>query len=83
MRLSVYYNQSMNKMLEQAMTVAATLTDEDQGKLAEVVLEEAKRLAVLEGIADVEAGRTVPHSEIKTWLESWGTDHEMPAPSCK
>jgi len=70
-------------MLEKAMTVAASLTDEDQGKLAEVVLEEAKRLAVLEGIADVEAGRTVPHSEVKTWLKSWGTDKELPAPSCK
>jgi len=73
----------MNKMLEQAMTIAATLTDEDQGKLAEVVFEEAKRLAVLEGMADAEAGRTVPHGEVKTWLESWGTDQEVPAPSCK
>ncbi|MBF0394388.1 MAG: CopG family transcriptional regulator [Alphaproteobacteria bacterium] len=45
-------------------------------------MNEAKRLAILEGLADADAGRTVPHAEVKAWLESWGTDHELPPPRC-
>ncbi len=74
----------MTKLLEQAVTVATTaLTEEDQDKLALLLLDEAKRLSVMEGLADIEAGRVVPHSEVKAWLESWGTENELPPPSCK
>lgn len=27
-------------------------------------------------------GRFVSHEEMTRWLESWGTDHELPPPSC-
>ncbi len=75
---------SMTKLLEQAVTVATTaLTEEDQDKLALLLLDEAKRLSVMEGLADIEAGRVVPHSEVKAWLESWGTENELPPPLCK
>ncbi len=74
----------MTKLLEQAVTVATTaLTEEDQDKLALLLLDEAKRLSVMEGLADIEAGRVVPHSEVKAWLESWGTENELPPPLCK
>ena len=73
----------MTKLLNHAMTAAATLTEEDQDRLARVILDEAKRLAILEGIADADAGRTIPHDEVKAWLESWGTENELPAPTCK
>ena len=63
------------------MSAASTLSDEDQDKIAHVVLDEAKRLSILEGIADADAGRMVPHSEIKEWLESWGTENELPPPT--
>ncbi len=32
------------------------------------------------GIASIEAGRVVPHAEVRDWLRSWGTDDELPPP---
>ena len=37
--------------------------------------------AVEEGLADVQAGRTVPHEKVREWLLSWGTEHELPPPT--
>ena len=39
--------------------------------------------AVQEGIADAEAGRTVPYGAVREWLLSWGTEHKKPAPHCE
>lgn len=39
--------------------------------------------AVQEGIADADAGRTVPYSAVREWLLSWGTEHEKLAPHYK
>lgn len=33
-----------------------------------------------EALADLEAGRTVPHEEVRAWLETWGKPDEKPAP---
>lgn len=33
------------------------------------------------GIDDLDHGRSIPHEEVKVWLESWGTENELPAPS--
>lgn len=33
--------------------------------------------------ADYAAGRVVPHAEVARWLESWGTDQELPVPTPK
>ncbi|MCF8491718.1 MAG: CopG family transcriptional regulator [Rhodospirillum sp.] len=46
-------------------------------------MEEAKRLAIAEGLADIEAGRIISHEDMTAWLESWGTKHELPPPACK
>ncbi len=73
----------MTKLLEHAVTAARTLTEEDQDALARVVLDEAKRLAILEGLAEAEAGKFIPHEDMKAWLESWGTENESPPPTCK
>ena len=35
-----------------------------------------------EGIADIEAGRTVSAEAVRRWIESLGTDHELPPPEC-
>jgi len=43
----------------------------------------ALRVAVAEALADVEAGRMIPHEEMRRWLLSWGTDNELPPPECK
>ena len=31
-----------------------------------------------EGLADIAAGRVVPHAEVSAWLETWGTPDEKP-----
>ena len=36
--------------------------------------------AVGEGLADVEADRTISHDAMKAWLLSWGTPNELPSP---
>jgi hypothetical protein len=30
----------------------------------------------------VESGHYVRHEDMKAWLLSWGTDHELPPPNC-
>ena len=37
---------------------------------------------IREGLADAAAGRVVPHDEVARWLESWGTEDELPPPKC-
>lgn len=74
---------AMNKLLDQAMTIAASLSDESQSVLARHVMDEAKRLAILEGLADADAGRLVDGEAVTKWLQSWGTGDEFPPPSCK
>ncbi|MFO6203977.1 hypothetical protein ACLBVK_33230, partial [Pseudomonas aeruginosa] len=37
--------------------------------------------ATAEGIADIEAGRTISHEAVKAWLLSWGTPNELPPSS--
>lgn len=36
--------------------------------------------AVKEGIADLDAGRTIPYEKVRRWLLSWGTENELPPP---
>ncbi len=38
--------------------------------------------AIRVGVADADAGRVVDHEAVVAWLESWGTEDELPAPSC-
>jgi predicted transcriptional regulator len=41
---------------------------------------EAERIA--EADADVAAGRLIDEAEIDAWIDSIGTDHELPPPRC-
>jgi predicted transcriptional regulator len=34
----------------------------------------------LEGLADVEAGRVIDGDQVVAWIESWGSDKELPPP---
>jgi predicted transcriptional regulator len=37
-----------------------------------------------EAIRDADAGEPgIPHEDIAAWLDSWGTDHELPPPEPK
>jgi hypothetical protein len=42
----------------------------------QVLAEDARRLAAFR-----ETGAAIPWSEIEIWLKSWGSDHELAAPS--
>lgn len=33
-----------------------------------------------EAVADIAAGRFVPHERVREWLLSWGTADELPCP---
>lgn len=44
--------------------------------------ESAYRAVLAQGMADFEAGRTVPFDQVRDWLSSWGTDQELPPPTC-
>ena len=39
--------------------------------------------AIKEGIAAADRGEVVDHAEVKAWLESWGTERELPPPRAK
>jgi predicted transcriptional regulator len=42
--------------------------------------ENWERQQILQGLAELDAGQGVAHERVVEWLESWGTDHELPAP---
>jgi len=77
------YYAGMNKLLSQAIAVAETFPEDVQEKVARSIMEEAKRLSILKGIADADAGRLVPHEDMKAWAKSLGSDNELPMPTCK
>ncbi len=49
-----------------------------------VPAEEVRRLLAEIRQADrqVESGHYIKHEDMKAWLLSWGTDHELPVPKC-
>ena len=59
------------------MSEAEKLDEPDHWK------DPAFRAAVEEALEDVREGRTIPIEEVRRWVESWGTDHELPRPECK
>jgi hypothetical protein len=44
--------------------------------------EASIRAQILAGFADLDAGRSVSHEKVVAWLESWGTENELPVPEC-
>ena len=42
--------------------------------------EEEKHRRTLQGLADIDSGRTVPHERMVEWAESLGTDNPLPPP---
>jgi predicted transcriptional regulator len=71
----------MNKLLAYAVAQTELLPEKEQERLANILLEEAKRAAVQEAIKAADEGRTVPHDKVKEYLQSWGTDKELPPPA--
>lgn len=54
-----------------------------QALAAWVELEEKRHQLTLDALADVDAGRGVPHEQVKAWAASLGTKKPKPLPSCK
>jgi predicted transcriptional regulator len=54
---------------------------EPEPSIFDEVDEAAQELADAEGLADLEAGRTISHEAMKRWLLSWGTDNKLPPPN--
>ncbi len=45
-------------------------------------IDEAAEIAPdAEGLAQLDAGKGVPHAEVSAWMETWGTPDERPAPA--
>ena len=42
--------------------------------------DRAFRAAVREGLAELDAGRSIPAEAVETWVKSWDSDHELPPP---
>jgi len=36
--------------------------------------------AIEEGLEDLRAGRVISHDRVVQWLDSWGTENELPPP---
>ncbi len=56
------------------MPEPATLFEQDD--------DAAEAEAMAEAEADVAAGRVVSHDAVARWLRSWGSDDELPPPTC-
>jgi len=52
-----------------------------EDSIFDTVDEEALERATLEGEADADAGRVIPHEEVARWLATWGTPEEGPPPA--
>lgn len=82
--LTIEVPVAMEERLEQ---LAATVSRSKSWLAQEALryfldLQEWQVQAVEKGIAAADAGRLVDHEGVAAWLESWGTDDELPPPTC-
>ena len=74
-------NLSVGDQVEWTLTPSGTLAL--QARLQEPEEEgydEFFRAEVAAGLAEADAGKTVPHEKVVEWLRSWGTENELPQP---
>lgn len=46
-----------------------------------VAVHHAQVEGIKQAIASADAGKGVSHEKVKAWVESWGTDNELPKPT--
>ena len=46
-------------------------------------IKQAQIEGIKQAISSIEINGGIPHSEVKSWVESWGTDSELPMPEPK
>ena len=44
------------------------------------VMEDLRWAGTLPALKSVQTGKTIPGDQVISWLESWGTDKELPKP---
>jgi predicted transcriptional regulator len=54
--------------------------EQPEESIFDIIDEEADEAAMLEGEADIAAGRCVPHELVKEWLMRVGTPDHTPMP---
>ncbi len=75
--------------LKNELTKIAKRQDRSASYIAEqaikdrVAFEQAQVRAIEEGLAAADRGELIPHAEVKAWVESWGTENELPQPEPK
>ncbi|HWG19145.1 MAG TPA: hypothetical protein VG225_01360 [Terracidiphilus sp.] len=50
------------------------------GSIALVSPDSGEQRHIRAGLADLEVGNKVSNERVGEWLDSWGTDNELPAP---
>jgi predicted transcriptional regulator len=48
-----------------------------------LAVQEWQIAAIEEGIAAAERGDLISHEDVRAWVESWGSEHELPRPRVK
>ena len=46
-------------------------------------IRQAQIEGIKKAISSIETHGTVPHAEVKAWVDSWGTNNELPMPQPK
>jgi len=67
-------------VLTPAGELALRLPDGADEPAAEDGYEDWKLAEIQAGLAEAEAGETVPHEKVVDWLRSWGSANELPPP---
>lgn len=57
------------------MANSAPIEKHDDNAVPHVQVEQAAQ--------SLDAGRSVPYEDVRSWLLSWGTDKELPAPKSR
>ena len=77
-RLPVTTKRRMDRLAKASQRSKAFLTLEAIENYLD--LQEWQVAAVKEGLRAIEDGDTIPHSQVRDWLKTWGSDHETPPP---
>ena len=82
-------NLRVNPDLKERVTKLAKQQDRTPSYFAEQALErqvefeEEQIRGIKLALAELDAGKGIPDSEVKAWVDSWGTDSELPMPEAK
>jgi RHH-type rel operon transcriptional repressor/antitoxin RelB len=82
--LSVRLNREVKKRLARLAKASGRSSNFLISDAVESYVADQEKLMAETRLSDrqVKSGHYVPHEDMKAWLLSWGTDHELPPPRC-